>query len=442
MRVCFCVHGLGLSGGVGVIVQHARQLHQRGFDVTLALTEDTDRRWDYPELDGLRVLALDELSPPEPFDVAVGTWWATMYRLFEVPARRYAYFVQSLEDRFFADHPADRHLAALSHDLPVSFITEARWIAQTLRRLRPEAPCFYVRNGIDKSTFGPIEAVEPRTGGPLRVLVEGAPEVWFKAVGEAAASIQTMSAPRVATLVSPTGSAAGLEGFDRVVGPLSQRELAAVYAETDVLLKLSRVEGMFGPPLEGFHKGATCVVTPVTGHEEYVRHAWNAVVVDWDDHGGTGRWLDLLAQDRRYLHFLRTNALKTAEAWPAWHQQGEFMAAALQAIRRSGAAPDPHGTRQLLADGWAGANEMRRAAGRVIYLEQALEEVRGDLGRALDGVATLERARASLQQERAYVAGVWVRTRLHRLLGPWRRLRERLRTLRGCLRGGLGRGRG
>jgi len=43
--------------------------------------------------------------------------------------------------------------------------------------------------------------------------------------------------------------------------------LSDEYARSDVLLKLSSVEGMFGPPLEAFHRGATAVVTPVT--EDY-----------------------------------------------------------------------------------------------------------------------------------------------------------------------------
>ena len=37
----------------------------------------------------------------EPFDVAVATWWETTSQLFTLSADRYAYFVQSLEDRFF-----------------------------------------------------------------------------------------------------------------------------------------------------------------------------------------------------------------------------------------------------------------------------------------------------------------------------------------------------
>ena len=91
---------------------------------------------------------------------------------------------------------------------------------------------------------------------------------------------------------------------------------------------------MFGPPLEGFHRGATCVVTPVTGSEEYVEHGFNGLLTDWDDLAGTARQLDLLARDRELLHFLRTNALETARAWPYWEQSSQFMAAALLAIQR------------------------------------------------------------------------------------------------------------
>jgi hypothetical protein len=80
------------------------------------------------------------------------------------------------------------------------------------------------------------------------------------------------------------------------------------------------------------------VTTPVTGHDEYVEHGWNGLVVDWDDTRGTARALDLLARDRRLLHELRHNALLTARAWPSWEQQGAVMAAALRAIHR---APRP-----------------------------------------------------------------------------------------------------
>ena len=117
-----------------------------------------------------------------------------------------------------------------------------------------------------------------------------------------------------------------------------------------MVLKLSRVEGMFGPPLEGFHMGATCVVTPVTGHDEYVVHRHNGLVVDWDDPRGTARALDLLARDRALLHHLRANALATARAWPSWRSRARVMAAALRAIARE-PPPSPRAAgRRLIGD--------------------------------------------------------------------------------------------
>ena len=198
----------------------------------------------------------------------------------------------------------------------------------------------YVRNGIAKEIFAPPSAVEPRLRRPLRILVEGSRGVPFKGVGEALAAARRWREARHVTLVTPRRLATRLDGADEVVGAVSPRaRWPSCTRETDVVLKLSRVEGMFGPPLEGFHKGATCVVTPVTGHDEYVEHGDNGLVVDWDDPRGTARALDLLARDRALLHHLRSNALATARGWPSWEQQGAVMAAALRRIAASRRPP-------------------------------------------------------------------------------------------------------
>src|SRR5207244_685209 len=156
--------------------------------------------------------------------------------------------------------------------------------------------------------------------------------------------------PHHLTVVCDDREALGDVSADEIVGPLSHREIASVYERSDVLLKLSSVEGMFGPPLEGFHRGATCVVTPVTGHEEYVEHGWNGLLTDWDDLRGTARQLDLLARDRELLHFLRTNALETARSWPSWEQSSQFMAAALLEIQRDATPRSAPAAARFLAD--------------------------------------------------------------------------------------------
>jgi glycosyltransferase involved in cell wall biosynthesis len=372
VRVAFVVNDLQLSGGVGVVVAHAEQLARRhGFDVVLVLAREQDvPDWRHHGLTEVPVLGLPA-ARGERFDIAVATWWETTYALFELQAERYAYFVQSLEDRFYRPEEPERLAAALTHDLPVALVTEARWIAETLEAVRPGVRVHYVRNGIAKDVFaGPTEP-EPATDGPLRVLVEGSPRVPFKGVAEALRSLAAMAEPHVVTLVTPDGAkpGAGLHA-DRVVGPVSIADMAALYRSSHVVLKLSRVEGMYGPPLEGFHMGATTVTTAVTGHEEYVRHGWNGLVVEWDDVRGTSRALDLLARDRALLHFLRHNALRTAAAWPSWEQQGMVMAAALRAIHREPRPAAADATRALLADVRAGVQahaEVVAERGRLRY---------------------------------------------------------------------------
>jgi O-antigen biosynthesis protein len=372
VKVAFVVNDLQLSGGVGVVVEHAHQLNRRhGFDARLVLANGTTRlQWSHRALAGVPVADL-VTARTEHFDVAVATWWETTYPALELSADRHAYFVQSMEDRFFGADDPQRMAAALTHDLPVAMLTEARWIAETLEALRPDLRVRLVRNGISKDVFAGPDQPPPATAGPLRVLLEGDVHVPFKGVREALAATRAMEQPRHVTLVSRDGRAPRGSRVDRVLGRVPHADLARLYAESHVVLKLSRVEGMYGPPLEGFHMGATCVTTPVTGHDEYVRHGWNGLVVDWDDTRGTARALDLLARDRLLLHYLRHNALLTARAWPSWEQQGAVMAAALRAIRRE-APPDPMAaSARLLADLRAGV----RAQGEVTLERRRLRRL-------------------------------------------------------------------
>jgi glycosyltransferase involved in cell wall biosynthesis len=333
LRVCFLIENLPLSGGVGAIVAHARGLAlDHGAEVTFALTVPEHERSPEHDLEAIEVVTLAE-ARRRRYDIAVATWWQTAYELFTVPAERHAIFIQSLEDRFYEPDRPKRAMAAAALGLPVSFVTEAGWIRETLAQLRPDAPCRLVRNGIDKDVFAPVQEPEERSDAPLRVVVEGLPGVGHKGVGEAIAALERMAQQYSATfVVAESGAFEESPPPGRVVGPLSLRQMSDLYTETDVVLKTSRVEGMYGPPLEGFHRGSTCVTTPVTGHEEYIRHRDNAIVVDWDDPAGTARWLDTLAIDRALLRELRVNALETAREWPSWRQSTELFAAALGEI--------------------------------------------------------------------------------------------------------------
>jgi hypothetical protein len=167
--------------------------------------------------------------------------------------------------------------------------------------------------------------------------------------------------------------------------------MPALYSSCDVLVKLSNAEGMFGPPLEGFHMGATCVTTEVTGHDEYIEHGRNALLVDWDDRTGTTRQLELLARDRRLLHELRCNALATAGGWPGWDQATQFMALALRRIEASKQPDAPRAAAAMMADLRGGIEQYN------VHLQERLEFAREaaklEKVKALPGVAQANRAR-------------------------------------------------
>lgn len=431
VNVCFLLNDLQLSGGITVVLEHARRLvSSHGMDVTLVQTSHADEVWAYPHLAELELITLRD-AKKQSFDVAVATWWETVYELPQIEARYKAYFVQSLEHRFYQQRPVDRMLAAITHELPLSFVTEARWIQQVLADLQPDAPCFYVRNGIAKETFVPPAEPSETVGEPLRILVEGNPHVWYKAVPDAAAAIGAMAAQHHATLVTPWPVDTDV-GFDDIVGPLSHAEMASAYAETDVVLKLSRVEGMSAPPLEGFHLGATAVVSPVTGHDEYIVHGWNGVVTGWDDVAGTARWLDLLATDRSFLSFLRRNALATARAWPSWDEAADEMAEALNAIVTSPEASTDTSWHRFSRDLWTGSAEIRRTLGGLGWeLEGSmakLERVEWELGNAEMQLAR-QRAEFDTRAVRLAIALRTLKTKLQLALAA------SFRALRGHPRG-------
>ncbi|HWH96001.1 MAG TPA: glycosyltransferase [Baekduia sp.] len=358
MRVAFLVPALDLFGGIGVVVGHASRLRsQHGVDAVLVLTR-ADRaapEHGHDGLAGVPVLELDA-AREQRFDLAVATWWETTLQLHDLTADRYAYFVQSMEDRFYPPETPERASAAMTHALPVAMITEAGWIARQLEALRSTASgaefrVHYVRNGINKRIFGRAgaQAPAPRLSDPLRVLVEGRRGMAAKGVDEALAAARGMREPVHVTLVSPdVDAAAPHEGVDELVAPVDAAGMAARYARTDVVLKLARVEGMAGPPLEAFHCGATCVTTPVTGHDEYISDGHNALLTSWDDERGTSRLLDLLARDRRLLQYLRAGALRTARAWPSTEQSTAMMALALRRIALA-PSPDPTGAAASMA---------------------------------------------------------------------------------------------
>ena len=341
MKIAFLLCSPDINGGTYVIFEYAARLAALGHSVAL-LTQDPVAPVRYawhPEASSLSWITLAE-AEQAAFDCVIATWWESPFLLHTLQASHYVYFVQSIESRFFpAENPLDHDLrdhsvgacrADNSYFFALPIITEARWIRDFLRRRYNHEPVL-IRNGIRKDIYSASEDVlAPRQPGRLRVLVEGPVDVFHKNVPRTVELCRDSGADEIWLLTSSAVEA--WAGVDRVFSRIPVQETPAIYRSCDVLVKLSYVEGMFGPPLEMFHCGATAIVYDVTGHDEYIEHGVNSLVVQRDDERQVVSYLKELRENPELLQRLCAGAARTAEQWPDWSESARQFADSLEAI--------------------------------------------------------------------------------------------------------------
>lgn len=327
MKIGFLLGSPGISGGSYVIYEHASRLKRKGYEVAIITRQEVqpdEHAWhsSAAELDWLTI----RQARTACFDIIFATWWETAFLLRKLKAKHCAYFVQSIESRFF--EPPDpqhhrnmeralwRNLCESTYSCAVPMITEARWIQEYLHQHHNNWP-HLVRNGIRKDIYtAQGKAIAPRQPGCFRVLVEGPVEVFFKNVPTAIRLAKAAGANEIWLLTS--SDIQSWPDVDRIFSQVPIHDTPAIYRSCDLVLKLSHVEGMFGPPLEMFHCGGTALVYNVTGHDEYIVHDQNAYVVRTDDENEVIRRLRHLKEHPAELVRLRQGAAATAAAWPDW----------------------------------------------------------------------------------------------------------------------------
>jgi glycosyltransferase involved in cell wall biosynthesis len=133
--------------------------------------------------------------------------------------------------------------------------------------------------------------------------------------------------------VNPTSGSS--EHASKTFHKVSISEMNSIYKNVDVLVKMSRVEGMFGPPLEAFHSGATAIVSKVTGFDEYIKHRVNSLAVDVDDFEGMKSLIVELDKDRDLLVSLKLGAIATAKDWKSIEESRNEFVSICKIVMRS-----------------------------------------------------------------------------------------------------------
>ncbi|MCI5210534.1 MAG: hypothetical protein D3910_17485 [Candidatus Electrothrix sp. ATG2] len=184
MKIGIFLGSPGINGGTYVIYEHASRLKRKGHRVLLITEQEvsSDEYAWHSSAQELEWLTLEQAEQAS-FDMVLATWWQSPFLLHKLHATHYAYFVQSIESRFFEEpDPANystkdigiwQQICEKTYSYAMPIITEAVWIQEYLYQNYNNRP-FLVRNGIRKdiySTEGKI--LTPREQGKFRVLVEG-----------------------------------------------------------------------------------------------------------------------------------------------------------------------------------------------------------------------------------------------------------------------------
>lgn len=328
----FILEDITISGGVNVVFEYALYALSKGNIATIASRKrlSPSRACWHKETEKLRYLSLDECKG-EKFDIAIVTGWSTAYDVYMINAKKYVYFVQSIESRFYNNPKSEMALLAdLTYEMPFEYVTEATWIQDYLKKeFFQEAQL--VRNGINKRLFCEYgENYAVREVGKLRILVEGPIYSNIKNVARTIEICKESGADEIWLLTS--SAVDNYEGVDKVFSQLPIEDVAKVYRSCDVLVKLSLVEGMFGPPLEMFHCGGTAITYNITGSEEYIVHGENALVAEVGDEESVLRYINSLKHDRLLLERLKRGAIETAARWPGWEVSSEKFYEAINSI--------------------------------------------------------------------------------------------------------------
>lgn len=318
-KIFYIIPGIGISGGIAVVLQYANRLLKLGYDVSI-LTQDFNTQLDWFPDQMVAIYSIDtDDYVKEGIDILIATSWTTAPSLDLMNAKRKIYFVQSDERRFYNDKE-EKELIGETYKLNYEYMTEALWIKQWLNNEFGH-DAYYVPNGIDLDIFHKTEPLKS-DGKKPRILIEGAINVPYKGMDDAHEAVKDLDCEL--WIISNNGKPKKDWRYDRFFEKVPYGDMAKIYSSCDIFLKMSRVEGFFGPPMEAMACGCAVVVGKVTGYDEYIIDRKNALVVEQGDIIGAKNAIRELINKPELKNAIIREGFITAKKW-SWKNSLEIL---------------------------------------------------------------------------------------------------------------------
>lgn len=309
--ICYLIPTSNITGGVAVVCEHLNRLKKLGYKTLIAsLDNKTNLSW-FPNQKVKVIPYKNNQKEIEKYEIVVATGWITAYELLLLNNKRKLYLVQSDETRFYPNGSYLKTRVSRTYKFPFEFIAIAKWIQKFLKT-KYNQESLYIPNGINTDIFHHDTPLEPKPKNKKRVLLEGAINLPFKGMAEAFEVVKNIDCE--VWCVSYDGKPKSNWRCDRFFEKVPMDQMKHIYSSCDILLKLSRVEGFFGPPLEMMACGGVPVVAKVTGYDEYIKNGYNALVTEAGNVQKTKKILENLINDKKLYQKLASNCQSTVES--------------------------------------------------------------------------------------------------------------------------------
>jgi len=291
-----------VSGGVKVVSQHVKLLHEVGYDVLL-ITMNMKRDSNLTELNLYErpILVETEEDIPER-DIYIGSLYSDVKKLFQRGRGRVVHLCQGFEPIDYISRIEKetitekylrkglvsvwRHADTLKfkrrvkqiesiYALPTIKAAVSKHLVELIQD-RYRQKCFLIQNGIDPNIFYPDETRIWGEHGKIRILSVGPIDVGFKGIPDTLQSIRLLKNRGVSVefiRVSPHPPSER-EEVGRVVDQyymnLREQEMADLYRRVDIFISSSLEGEGFGlPAMEALASGVPSVLTEISSYKNF-----------------------------------------------------------------------------------------------------------------------------------------------------------------------------
>lgn len=351
-EIVFILPSVVAGGGSLSVLQHANEMVLRQIPVAVISLSPINRDL-YPSLvEILEMTPHGLLEIPWSNQQIIATFWSTAYPVAEV-CRRHPnvtgwYYVQDYEPWFHQGQPEFIAAAEKSYHLGLQSVVKTGFLKRLIEE-RHSVSAMKISPGVATDVFYP--GAQDTHQGRMRVSALYRPQTPRRGPAETLEVIRLVQHMLPEIDFTLFGSSESLPkafaGTVNLVGELTQREVASLYRNSDILLDMSHWHGFGRMGIEAMAAGAVPVLSDSGGIREYAKHAKNSLICGTSHIKDAADYICMLAVDREARLSLRRRGIEAAHRFTEEKATTDWLTL-IQSSAQSSASRDAIGLKESI----------------------------------------------------------------------------------------------